>query len=78
MEYITENYTLRGILCAFIICIYGHANTLQVILREFDGSHDPDLLVLYYHLRDCSFDGVCVYECVRLYMHVYIYLYICI
>jgi hypothetical protein len=26
------------------------------ILREFDASESPDLLVLYYHLRDRSFD----------------------
>ena len=29
----------------------------DAILREFHGSGDPDLLVLYYHLRDRSFDG---------------------
>jgi hypothetical protein len=26
------------------------------ILRELDGSHDPDMLVLYHHMRDRSFD----------------------
>jgi hypothetical protein len=26
------------------------------ILQEFDDSSSPDLLVLYYHLRDMSFD----------------------
>jgi len=28
-----------------------------MVLREFDGSGDPSLLVLYYHLRDRAYDG---------------------
>lgn len=26
------------------------------LLREFDENSSPDLLVLYYHLKDCSYD----------------------
>ena len=26
------------------------------LLREFDSSESPDLLVLYFHLKDCQFD----------------------
>jgi len=29
----------------------------DAILREFDGSGDPETLVLYHHLRDMSFDA---------------------
>jgi hypothetical protein len=28
----------------------------NALLRELDGNHDPNVLVLYYHFADCAFD----------------------
>ena len=32
------------------------------IVREFDASQSPDLLVLYYHVRDAAYDAFKIYD----------------